>query len=60
VDSNLLGFVVFQRTGVRLLLGDANFRQHVENGFALYFQLSGQIVDSNFTHPPLNPSEPLR
>ena len=53
VRSNFIGFVVFQRTGMRLLLGDANFHQHIENGFAFYFQLPGQIVNSNLTHPPL-------
>jgi hypothetical protein len=39
--SNFIGFVVFQRTGMCLLLSDANFRQHIENGFAFYFQLPG-------------------
>jgi hypothetical protein len=53
VRSNFVGFVVFQRTGMRLLLCDANFRQHIENGFAFYFQLPGQVVNSNLTHPPL-------
>ena len=38
---------------MRLLLGDANFRKNVENRFAFNFQLPGQIVDSNLTHPPL-------
>jgi len=53
VRANFVGFMVFQRTGMRLLLSDANFRQHIENGFAFYFQLPGQIVNSNLTHPPL-------
>jgi hypothetical protein len=35
-----------------LLLGDANFRQDIENSFTFDFQLPGQIVDSNLTHPP--------
>src|SRR5262245_41354982 len=52
VRSNLFGFVFLQRTGMRLFLGNANFGQHVENGFALDFQLSGQIVDSDLTHSP--------
>jgi len=34
-----------------LLLGDADFRQYIENGLALDFQFSGEIVDSNFAHP---------
>jgi hypothetical protein len=39
------------------LLGDTDFRQRIEDGFAFYFQLSGQIVDSNLAHPPLSSSE---
>ena len=39
------------------LLSDADFRKRIENCFAFYFQLSGQIVDSNLTHPPLFSSE---
>jgi hypothetical protein len=46
-----LRFVVFQRTGVRLLLRDAHRDQSVKNFLALDFQLTGQIVDSNLTHP---------
>jgi hypothetical protein len=34
-------FVLFQRTGVRLLLGNANRGQHVKNFLALDFQLTG-------------------
>lgn len=48
-------FVIFQRTGVRLLLRDPHRGQHVKNFLALDFQLTGQIVDSNLTHPPSFP-----
>jgi hypothetical protein len=34
------------------LLGDSNFREDIENSLAFDFQLPGQIVDSNLTHPP--------
>ena len=51
--TDLLGFVVLKRTGMRLLLRDSGFNQHVENRFAFNFQLPGQVVDSNLTHPPL-------
>jgi hypothetical protein len=34
-----------------LLLGDPDFKQHIENRLALDFQFSGQIVDSNLAHP---------
>jgi hypothetical protein len=48
-------FVIFQRTGVRLLLRNAHRGEHVKNFPALDFQLTGQIVDSNLTHPPSFP-----
>jgi hypothetical protein len=31
--------MLFNRTGMRLFLGDANHRQHIENRFAFNFQL---------------------
>jgi hypothetical protein len=46
------GFVIFNGTGMSLLLGDPDFEQHVENRLALDFQFSGQIVNSNLAHPP--------
>jgi len=49
-------FMVFKRTGMRLLFGDANFGQRIENRFAFNFQFSSQIVNSNLAHPPLCPS----
>jgi hypothetical protein len=39
-----------------LLLGDPDFIQNIQNGFALDFKLSGQIIDSNF-HPFRNSSK---
>src|ERR1700691_4547643 len=45
------GFVIFNGTGMGLLLGDPDFKQHVENRLALDFQFSGQIVNSNLAHP---------
>jgi len=35
---------------VGLFLGDANFRQDIQNCLGFYLKLSGQIIDSNF-HP---------
>jgi hypothetical protein len=49
--SHQIRFMLFQRTGVRFLLRDAHRGQHVKNFLALDFQLTGQIVDSNLTHP---------
>jgi hypothetical protein len=53
VDPNFFRFVVFERTGMGFLLGNPDFGQHIENRFALDFQLPSQIVNSNLTHPPL-------
>jgi hypothetical protein len=44
-------FEIFQRTGVRFFLRDTHRGQSVKNFLALDFQLTGQIVDSNLTHP---------
>jgi hypothetical protein len=48
---NLNGFVIFNGTGMGLLLGDPDFSKHVEDRLALDFQFPGQIVDSNLAHP---------
>jgi len=48
--AHQFSFVIFQRTGMRLLFRDADFGQYVKNGFALDLQLTGQIIDSNL-HP---------
>jgi hypothetical protein len=50
--TDFFSFKIFQRTRMSLLLGDTDLGQHVEDGFAFDFQLPGQIVDSNLTHPP--------
>jgi len=44
-------FVFLNGTGVRLLLGDADFLENIENSFAFNFLLPGQIVYSNLVHP---------
>jgi len=49
--------MLFNGTGMRLLLGYAYQRQHVENRLAFDFQFSGQIVDSNLAHPPFVSSD---
>jgi len=49
--SHQFRFVIFQRTGMRFLLRNTHRGQHVKNFFALDFQLTGQIIDSNLTHP---------
>jgi hypothetical protein len=55
--THFIRFMVFERTGMALLLGDSDFRKHIENGLALDFQLSCQIVDSNLAHPPFRPPD---
>jgi hypothetical protein len=56
--AHLLRFMFFKRARMGLLLRDACLGQHIQNGFAFDFQLSGQIVDSNLAHPPLSSSAP--
>ena len=41
MDADFLRLMVFKRAGMRLLLGDAHFRQCIENGFTFDFQLPG-------------------
>jgi len=41
MDAYFLRLIIFKRAGMRLLLGDAHFRQCIENGFTFDFQLPG-------------------
>jgi hypothetical protein len=41
IHTYFLRFMLFQRTGVRLLLGHPHQRKRIQNSFALDFQLSG-------------------
>jgi hypothetical protein len=52
VFADSLGFIDFNRARVRLLFRYSNQDKNVKNGLALDFQFPGQIVDSNFAHPP--------
>src|SRR5215469_3795330 len=51
VGTHFFRFVILDGTGVGLLLSHPDLRQRVKNGLALYFQFSGEIVNSNLTHP---------
>jgi hypothetical protein len=42
--------ILVDRTGVRLLLLHAQFRQHVDNDAWLYFKLTSQLIDPDFLH----------
>jgi hypothetical protein len=53
MTPHLFRFVLFKGARVRLLLGDADFEQHIENRFAFDFQLPCQVVNSSLTHPLL-------
>jgi hypothetical protein len=53
IGAHTLGFIAFERTGVGLLFGYANHGQSIQDLPALDFQFARQIIDSNFTHPPL-------
>jgi hypothetical protein len=50
VPPYLFGRIWLNGARVALLVSYADRRQEVENRFALYFQLSGQIVNANFVH----------
>jgi len=52
VGAHFFCLMIFNGTGVSLLLRHTDQSQHIENGFAFDFELSCQIVDSNLTHPP--------
>ena len=41
---------IVERTGVRLFLCDAQFRQQLQNDVRLDLEFSSQLVDANFTH----------
>jgi hypothetical protein len=51
IPSYLFSFVNFDGAGMRLFFCYANFQQDIQDGFALYFKLPGQIIDSNLRHP---------
>jgi hypothetical protein len=52
VGPYLFRFVVFNGTGMSLLLSDSDQWKYVEKSLTLDFQFPGQIVDSNLAHPP--------
>ena len=48
--AQLQHHVVFKRARVGLLVHDAQLRQHVQNEVRLYFELTSQLINANFTH----------
>ena len=56
VSFNALGFVFFDRTGVRFLFRYPDLGKNFEDGLALHLEFSGQIVNSNLVlHSALFP-----
>jgi len=51
MGSHFFCLVLLQRTGMRLLFRHPDMRKRVKDGLAFDFQFSGEIVDSNLTHP---------
>jgi hypothetical protein len=51
MDPHFFRFMFLERAGMGLLLRHPDDGKRVENGFAFNFQLPGEIVDSNLTHP---------
>ena len=58
--AHLLGFILFDRAGMRLLFGDAHRGQSIKDFLALYLEFSCEIVNANFVHPVLFVKLPLR
>jgi hypothetical protein len=50
MTAHFFGNFGIDRTGVALLIGDADGGQEVDHTFALDFELPGQIIDANFFH----------
>lgn len=53
IGADLFGLMFLEGAGVRFLFGNANLLQNIEDRFTFDFQFSGQVVNSNLTHPPL-------
>jgi hypothetical protein len=52
--AQLDGYVFIDRAGVRLLFGDAQLREPVEDFMSFHFQLPRQLVDTNLLHRESN------
>ena len=50
LPANFQRNVIVNRAGMRLLFVDAQFGEQFQDFVRLYFELTGQLVDSNFTH----------
>jgi hypothetical protein len=48
--SDLVRYIIIERTGVRFLVVNANSHQVFDNDVALHFQFARQFVDPNLPH----------
>jgi hypothetical protein len=53
MSAHPVRFIAFERTGMRLRFGHADFGKDIENRPRLHFQFACEIVDSYLAHPPL-------
>jgi hypothetical protein len=53
MPANLIGNVVVNRAGMRLLLGDAELRQQLQNPIGLDLEFASQLVDPSLLHTVL-------
>ncbi len=53
IGAHTFGLIAFERTRMGLLFGYANRGQSIQDLPTLDFQFTRQIINSNFTHPPL-------
>jgi hypothetical protein len=47
---DLISKIVIERTGMRFLIGNTQFRQVVQNQMTFHFQFSCQFVNPNLSH----------
>jgi hypothetical protein len=45
--ADQLGMLNVNRTGMRFLVVNANFRQIIQNRPGFYFQIAGQLIDAD-------------
>jgi hypothetical protein len=50
IAAQFADYVVFQRTGVRLFIGDAEFGELLQYFVSFDFQLPRQLVNSDLSH----------
>ena len=54
---DLRDHLIFERAGMRFLLGDPELGQQIEDHVGLDFKLTSQLIDADFTHKEACPAE---